>query len=155
MALSVRKASSQDGSAMPLWCSGSVFMLVCRGGSWCWPAPLVPERYISMNASSQGHSQDEQIISPTVCSRHSSDCCFNAVSRMFACILSRNRAACSGLYPSQACCPLKRQALRPTGCKNSQNSAPLIFQTNGVGATFSLCIPLGASLFLFLLYNHI
>ena len=110
-----------------------------QGGSWCWPAPLVPEWYISLNASSQGHSQDEQIISPTVCSRQLQiavsmlSVSMLSVSRMFACILSRNRAACFGLYPSQACCPLTRQALRPTGCKNSQNSAPLICKPMALG----------------------
>ena len=73
---------------------------------------------------------------------------------LFACLLSRSSTVLSRLYPSQACSSLKLQALSPTGCKNSQNSAPLTFQANGYGETFFLCVPLCIPLPLALLCDY-
>ena len=67
---------------------------------------------------------------PTVCSRCSSDCCFHAALSVdsLPCLLSKTGTMPSRLYPSQACCPQKLQALSPASCKNSL--APLAFQAN-------------------------
>lgn len=59
-----------------------------------------------------------------------------------------------GLHPSQAYGPLKLQVLSSTGCNNSGNSDPLIFQANNFEKMFSSCFPLCALLSLAFLYKH-
>lgn len=66
-------------------------------------------------------------------------------SRVFVCLLSRNKAVSSGLYPSQACWPSKHY-LSPASYKNSQKSAPLILPANGFDDMFS-CVLLSLSPF--------
>ena len=65
--------------------------------------------------------------------------------RLLSCLLSRSRAAHSGLYPGQVPMPLRLQSLSPTDCKNSWKSAPFVFSANGFGELFFcafLCTPL-------------
>ena len=59
-----------------------------------------------------------------------------------ACLLSRSRAAPSGLYISQAHEPPKLHSLSPDDCKSSQKSAPLVFPVNDFGGVFPLCVSL-------------
>lgn len=61
---------------------------------------------------------------------------------LFACLLFRNKAVPLGIYPRQACWPLKLQSLNLAHCKNSQKSASLIFPANDFGEVFSSCGPL-------------
>ena len=65
----------------------------------------------------------------------------------------RSSAMPSRLHSSQVCWPLKLQALGPAGCQNSQNLAPLPFQANRYGDSFSSYAPLYAGLYLAFLCN--
>ena len=101
-----------------------------------------------MSAASQGHAPRRVNSLPIVCPRCSSYCYFHAISPsgLFACLLSRSNSVPSGYYPSQA---FKTLGFKPTNCKNSQNSAPLVFPPNGLGkcspCTF-ICVLLSLSL---------
>lgn len=79
-----------------------------------------------------------------VCPRVSSNC---TVCSQVVCPPSPQEH-CDDLKASHwPCCrPLELQSLSPTGCKNSENSASLVFPVSGFGEMFFLCSPLCTSL---------
>ena len=121
-----------------------------RGRKWCQPAFFVPREVSLWTLPLRDALQEEQIICPRVppgvlqitVSMPSA----SLFPQLFACLLSRSREVLSGLHPSQPHWPLKLQVLSFTGYKNSWTLACLIFQTNGFGEMFSLCVPICSSL---------
>ena len=57
---------------------------------------------------------------------------------LLACFLSRSREVPSGLYPNQACWPLRLQCLSSYGCKNKNK--PLLFTHSIVLGKCSPCV---------------
>ena len=74
--------------------------------------------------------------------------------RSFSCLPTNSNTVPSQLCHSQNLWLLKVKVLSPVYCKNLRNLAPLIFQANGFGRMFSLCVPLCAPLSLTLLCDH-
>lgn len=106
-------------------------------------SPFVPRGVFLWTLSLSDMLLDEQLtnpsIPPTMCPSCSSDCCFHAVCWQAICPAFSPRVALTSsvVFQSQACCPLKLQALSPTGRKHSQNLVLLTFQANYYGG--SLC----------------
>lgn len=139
-----------------LSCFSQVALFLCWGaGREMAPTSFFVPRDRSLKAASQGSiPRIENNLLP-MCPKHFSDHRFHDIcSQIVVCLLSRISTVPSWLYPSQTWWHLKFQALSPAHCKNSQTSAPLVFQTSGFGKTFSLFISLCPLLSLALLWKH-
>ena len=108
---------------------------------------LCSQRGISVYAASQGSIPRRAHNLPTLCPRHSSDPCFHAVCPGFVCLPSlQEQGRVLRVLSHPSLLTFRTPALRPAGYKHTQNSVFLIFQANGFGETFSLCILLCAPL---------
>ena len=88
---------------------------------------LCCQRGISMNAACQGQAPRRANNLPTVCPRCFSDCYFHAVCpRLFACLLSRNRAVLSSLYPPSPV-TFNTLGLKPHWLQETHKIQPLSF----------------------------
>lgn len=134
----------------PVWallCFSQVALCLCWGvglGNGAGQL-LCSWRGVLVNTASYRHAPRRINNVPTVCLRCSSDCCVHALCPCVVCLPSL-QAQPTALWALSHPSPLtfKLQALSPSGCKNSPNSAPFFFQASGFRETFSLWVPLCA-----------
>ena len=137
-------------------------MLRGKGGKWHWCHFICSQWGLSVNSAFLGHAPQwsTNMCAPMIFSSLFPHCMSHTVCPVFS---PRAAAMSSEFSQSQACWPLKLQALSYAGCKNSQNldplslSKPIVFMKQGEPRVLLHChLPFPAALlFALFLANYL